>query len=845
MTAEARDLRPLADRMYAEAVAVQLRDPESFRRVTTSGPWNSIEPGVREATQRHAEDLGLTPVEVERALADARMRWTGKRKNEDTQSVALLQAAANDLLQQDGREMILKVDRKEPGREILRWRFVSLALPPSILTSAAATDGPRVPDRVRLLHDSMAPDSPVAHNHVHHSAMMSFDEIWESLRLRVLFRYGEVVKSLGDGRANCPGLHEQPCLGMEPEQERAKALESLTAAVGHARHMAQWADTLRQGFVAGRLLDLHAGHHLPLVDCNHCLVARTSLRFLLNGRVRPYRHTPMAYPWKDELIGLGRRWRAEGAEASARRWHSRGNRFLERQMERERNVLRRAFRHAGSTTDPLYEKLLLQYLRIKTQVFRLLVHRPGEPGLIRFLNYFQQIKVYAPEADLIQPRQVHEPGLRVRSTEYRVAPDAWLKVLQRAEQRDLRRKPRRETGEEGEEGWLVHFKRKNARRSLPLFGADASTMDAEADRILRAITADSRRLRQLCGIDVCGVEQAQPLWVSARTLHQTRARSRTIAAARPHLRLRPLRLTLHAGEDFRWLTSGMRAIAEPFHWNLVERGDRIGHGIAVTVDPDRWWNRLDGQIVPVKRFDRLLDLAFLAEYAGEKANEEQARWLRSEVRKTLEGLGLITAEQTDGDLVESAKGLWRDLGGVVTRRLMRWRDRPNGLSTCQSWIHRYLWSRRTQEKAAEEVSLECHEAMHVERDLLIEARKVLIHQVAYWQVCIESNPSSNLVVAGLDAMMAQDFLQKRPTEATAPGQEILTWTISTDDPITFSTSLADEYAYAWAGLVLRENNRCDPAYARALLDEAAATSMRMRFTTPSEDGRRSGAPRGA
>jgi hypothetical protein len=118
--------------------------------------------------------------------------------------------------------------------------------------------------------------------------------------------------------------------------------------------------------------------------------------------------------------------------------------------------------------------------------------------------------------------------------------------------------------------------------------------------------------------------------------------------------------------------------------------------------------------------------------------------------------------------------------------------------------------------------------------LLILARRRLIEEVARWQTVIETNPSSNLVVGGLDAMgAAQDFLHTRPTLA---GQGVdgwtLPWTISTDDPITFATSLADEYAYSWAGMVLRQEGAYDPSYARALLDEAAATSMRTRFTLP-------------
>src|SRR5439155_18577598 len=85
-----------------------------------------------------------------------------------------------------------------------------------------------------------------------------------------------------------------------------------------------------------------------------------------------------------------------------------------------------------------------------------------------------------------------------------------------------------------------------------------------------------------------------------------------------------------------------------------------------------------------------------------------------------------------------------------------------------------------------------------ERNLVVMARDRLITDMARWQVCIESNPTSNLIVGGLDAIgAAQNFLHQRPIERKG---DTLTWTISTDDPITFSTTLSDEYAYAWAGM---------------------------------------------
>jgi len=354
-------------------------------------------------------------------------------------------------------------------------------------------------------------------------------------------------------------------------------------------------------------------------------------------------------------------------------------------------------------------------------------------------------------------------------------------------------------------------------------------------------------LRTLRGVDICGVEGDQPLWVSAETLRKARSNSRVAIAKRPLQGLEPLRLTVHAGEDFGWLTSGVRAVAEPFHWRLVERGDRLGHGIAVTLDPSKWWERRHGNSYAVKKIDRLLDLAFLAEYTHDRGRTpEQDEWLEEQVIQAVEGLGLSTTTPKDLDLVKTARDMWRNLGRASTRRLMMPRRKPSSHDPPhEHWIHNYLWKRSTQRRADEVVHMKVdHGSERMpydhhwhERDLLKTAWKHLIREIARWQVSIESNPTSNLVVGGLDAMAAQDFLARRPSISAATlGEEVLTWTISTDDPITFSTTLADEYAYAWAGMVFREETPYDPSHARALLDEAAQTSMRMRFSVPSRGG---------
>ena len=837
--------------------------PERFLASSTMVAWSDICSHVRSRAEVHRKDLLLSRAAVEGPYDGARRRWIertspsidGQAPLKETlcRSVDRLMFVSRYLLQADGRQMVLKVDREEPGREILRWRFVSLAIPSSILVAAAGVSVGTPPASVRILHSSIAPDKPVAHQHVHHAAMMSFEELWVTVRQRALFQPGEFKSSLRLERAFCPGLHWGPCLGGRKIVERASG-ERHPAA--RARHMETWTSLLYQAFVAGCLLDSHEGHAEPLNCCKdgHCEELRTRLRAFISGRSEAHSATVIRHPWSEELLGVGRKHRsAKGLTLYLDEDDGRAA-WTGRETLGEMRCLARAFSHVrlnpSEGRDEVYEALLLQYLRVKVALFRLLVHPPGERGLERFLDHFQQIKVYAPEADMTKPPTPNEPGLRVHATEYRVAPEAWFHTF-RLRSGEIEEQSRGD--DQGESAWLVHFKRTRSSDGLPLFGGAIQGMESEADDIMRALDAKPTLLRSLRGIDICGVEEHQPLWVSADTLRRVRLHSRRIAGRRPSLQLEPLRLTFHVGEDFRSLTSGMRAVAEPFYWGLIERGDRIGHGLALTLEPKDWFFRHRGEVLFVKRLDRLLDLAFLSEYARDP-NVMQRKWLLQQIAGTVTSLG-FECEATVGKLsknkiVDTTEKFWKALGDHSTRRLLK-SDSYNGCSRHERWIHRYLWNRSVRERAEDRLRIPIPddefnradrdnsvvvENLRHERDLLISAHRTLLQEVARWQVCIESNPSSNLVVGSLDGIAAQDFLARRPTKEFQKEGATLTWTINTDDPITFSTTLADEYAYAWAGMTMRVQNPCDPSYARALLDEAAATSMRTRFTVQVDGG---------
>ncbi|MBY3258828.1 hypothetical protein HFO09_30465 [Rhizobium laguerreae] len=69
------------------------------------------------------------------------------------------------------------------------------------------------------------------------------------------------------------------------------------------------------------------------------------------------------------------------------------------------------------------------------------------------------------------------------------------------------------------------------------------------------------------------------------------------------------RATFHVGEDFRHLLSGIRSVAEAITYLDLRAGDRIGHAIALGVDPNLWRARTADRIM-LNRHDLLDDAVF-------------------------------------------------------------------------------------------------------------------------------------------------------------------------------------------------------------------------------------------
>lgn len=108
----------------------------------------------------------------------------------------------------------------------------------------------------------------------------------------------------------------------------------------------------------------------------------------------------------------------------------------------------------------------------------------------------------------------------------------------------------------------------------------------------------SRLIRTL---DVAGNENSAKTELFAPSLRWLRSLPRPVDESRPLL------LSIHAGEDFAHLVSGMRHVDETVRFCNMGPGDRIGHGLAMGINPAQWFKEHGHALVPIdEHFDNLV-----------------------------------------------------------------------------------------------------------------------------------------------------------------------------------------------------------------------------------------------
>lgn len=371
-------------------------------------------------------------------------------------------------------------------------------------------------------------------------------------------------------------------------------------------------------------------------------------------------------------------------------------------------------------------------------------------------------------------------------------------------------------------GFVVHFIRQidvDPRQvgEKGRFGALRARLDRESALLHLFRHRYPEQAAHIVGLDVANLERGCPPDVFVPFLRLLRGEDQLLADSgrrriplpawdrlreagqhRHSVTLPRLGQTYHVGEDFHHLLTGLRHI-DFLAEHLLSDRDRIGHGLALGLEPVEWmrdnWNRMD-----IPKGVLLDDVVWLRHFlmeGGRLSNRHawQLERLASSLCREVYGEALhltllsdVAAERRDFPPPRDW-GLEEDRHDPV-RRLY--------------WME--TWDREVVQKRSQVVAhgLLADIAQLVE--VIAAAQELLCKKCAARGLVIEANPTSNMATGAVERMVDHPLF--RILELSEDRARI---TINTDDPGVFATRIDQELAMVFAAHLKRNGNHLQRA----------------------------------
>lgn len=481
------------------------------------------------------------------------------------------------------------------------------------------------------------------------------------------------------------------------------------------------------------------------------------------------------------------------------------------------------------------ESYLLRYLRIKNAFHQLLIHDSGSDGLMRFMENFsrrgfffgytrhrkRQQRLYlqlertrmraaldmqlnhAYSGDMVVTAH-HQP---IRRLEMRVSIlennqflrliHAWLSAI--AEHiHPLAPSNQHQPAyhdywanypfQASQIGLLFHLHKKPERLELGLSDLKLAEAARHSARKLGCVLHDFPELRKfIIGLDVAGDERSSP---PRRYVSAYQHLSKLQKSHRSKCPETPIRLgwTYHVGEDYADLMTALRHIDEVDSLLLGQDGGRFGHALALAAVPSEFYHRRNNQ-TEVSLTTHLLDLVWAWGRITENRNQEEALWLEARVTALLENHRLGTSQTSNDFLTKCYQAM--TLQSRINQSYSPFTPessilKPPTTPYLESELLKFL-----------PLFIENQTMISVQADsawltLCTSLQQQLRKHLAMRPVCIEANPTSNLIIGA--------FGQCRHLPYPILCNDGLAVSLNTDDPGLFMTSLPGEFSVMYQAL---------------------------------------------
>ena len=346
----------------------------------------------------------------------------------------------------------------------------------------------------------------------------------------------------------------------------------------------------------------------------------------------------------------------------------------------------------------------------------------------------------------------------------------------------------------------------------------------------------NRAMPYVSGIDACASEigcRPETFATEFRYLKDSlNAREKVPWYVEEKVHLTKIGHTYHVGEDYLDILDGLRAVDEAILFLEMGKGDRLGHAIALGIEPEYYYN-LKNRTIYLPKQDRLDNLVWLLHKTLEcnivmETNhrlrmEEEARQLLDELYVSDTDVKLISESnnileryyeswQLRGDHPELYQsGEFKDkkgFGGSCYESYMK-RDesleiyRKNKIVATLCYL--YHFDADVKLKGMKPVSYEIPD-WYIQ--IIRELQRALRIEVAKKNIAIECNPSSNVLISTFRRYDKHPILAFNNYHLEdGRDNPHIDVSINTDDIGVFDTSLENEYALLFCALHMEREQR--------------------------------------
>lgn len=524
-----------------------------------------------------------------------------------------------------------------------------------------------------------------------------------------------------------------------------------------------------------------------------------------------------------------------------------------RLLSGERSFLYRCFRACfDGTFNTEEQNWFYLYLLLKENFRAELIQVNRQPGFQNFKSYqdrkdgiYGTIAGYCAEAIRLSVNG-NQSSQNIVSFEARIAPkDSAVKMCRQVQNYDAQIQYAQTEEQSGQRHFFVyHFIKEPDQYRVPSHQFLPQQPRNYARRIANrrnaralkyALQHDFQFSRLVRGIDAANTEigcRPEVFAVEFRYLRNIRPLPKHsgfgMPPARPHIQV-----TYHVGEDFLDMADGLRAIDEAVHFLHLDRGDRLGHALALGVDPTIHYEYKQYRSVLYKQdlLDNLVWLLYRTQdldvpispklHATLKARAD--RYLSEIYGDSMSKINLVPrlyeyycsmllrgdapeiyADRAPRSFLENLSCNAYFIDGQSDLEVYRRSSTIRALCRC------YHFDRDVREKGQQiqefPISSDYMELIRHVQDKLAE-------DLSEKGIMIECNPTSNYLIGTFQRYDMHPIFRfnnvglVRTDGSYEPSAQLLV-SINTDDSGIFDTSLENEYAVIAASLDCTEKDGC-------------------------------------